>query len=158
MLPLASTLVLPLIIQTIQSLKELNWLLYTLEDTLLSITKYKILHFQTHIIKVTLPAWPGNPNLPTWTRINTNIEAECHCDVTYVKIRVFGRFGTELRANANNSITCDSTCGNPWPAPAPVGYTCGTITSNDKNITTCNNMKQLQTAARQLNIVYSTND
>jgi hypothetical protein len=84
-----------------------------------------------------------------WKANTLDITVKCACNVTYAKLRVFGAYGNELRATKNNTITCSQTCGNPWPAPAPNGYTCATQnpTSNNKNLTTCT-MTPLQTAKR----------
>jgi hypothetical protein len=59
---------------------------------------------------------------PIWST-SSDYQLECHCGVTYVKFMVRG-LGVEVRPNVNASLTCDNTCGNPWPAPAPTGYSC----------------------------------
>jgi hypothetical protein len=63
---------------------------------------------------------------------------QCRCDTTYVKINFKHKWGVEIRANANASMPCSSTCGNPWPIPAPQGYSCSqNLVSSTKNVTTC---------------------
>ena len=43
-----------------------------------------------------------------------NIEYQCACNVTYVKIKLSDNiYGNEMRADYNGTLPCSQTCGNP---------------------------------------------
>lgn len=87
--------------------------------------------------------WESKPNVD-------NIEFACACNVTYVKVKTSdNRWGNEIRADYNSSLPCSKTCGNPWPVPDPVGYSCSdpVPTSDNKNLDTCS-MAPLTTVDR----------
>ena len=98
--------------------------------------------------------WDGNPN-------TKDIEVICACNVTYAKIKISSTFwGNELRADVNNSISCSKTCGNPWPIPAPTGYSCSdpVPTSSNKGLATCEmapltNTKRYQVVLNTINVL-----
>ena len=82
--------------------------------------------------------WDTHGEGAQWTQNTKDITVVCACNVTYVKMRISGPIGNELRP-ASKAATCSDTCGNPWPIPEPKGFSCSAprVVTDYKNITTC---------------------
>jgi hypothetical protein len=99
--------------------------------------------------KWTFTYWNVYGDNDQWSQNTKDISVQCACGVTYAKIIVSGELGTEIRATSAPDRACNTTCGNPWPIPAPTGYSCSDnrVVTNTKNVNTCPG-KPLRTTPR----------